>query len=88
MRLHHRSPVFASAVMMLAGSLTTPTTQAADAQQTGWAAWFNSYRFNDQLGLVSDIQLRKLPIDGGSDRVSGPFVALQNEAFVNTNFRR
>lgn len=28
-----------------------------------------------------------LPIDGGSDWVSGPFVALQNEAFVNLSNR-
>ena len=181
MRLRRRSPLLASAVIMLAGSLATPTTQAADAQQTGWAAWFNSYRFNDRLGLISDLQLRSrdewagprnllirpglswfmapgqsltlgyayigtynadapdaiehriwqqylstyrierlrvsqrlrleerfigrpnatdvqslrlrwfsrlvLPIDGGSDWVRGPFVAVQNEAFVNLSNR-
>ncbi len=32
--------------------------RAADQQQTGWAAWFNNWKFNEQIGLVSDLQLR------------------------------
>ncbi|WP_293373377.1 DUF2490 domain-containing protein [Nevskia sp.] len=36
----------------------TLPARAADPQQTGWAAWFNNWKFNEQIGLVSDLQLR------------------------------
>ena len=58
MPLRHRLALLALAALPTLGSLTPLPARATDAQQTGWAAWFNSYRFSDQFGLVSDLQLR------------------------------
>lgn len=53
------------AALALASACTLPA-HAADHQQTGWAAWFNNWKFNDRIGLISDLQLRS------NDQWEGP----------------
>lgn len=57
MPLRRRLALLATALLPILGSTALPA-QAADVQQTGWAAWFNTYKFTDQVGLISDVQLR------------------------------
>lgn len=46
--------------LLLAASLLLPAAVSAETieQQSGWAGWFNTTRFNQHWGLASDIQLR------------------------------
>lgn len=48
----------ALALLPAVAGLTPMAARATDAQQSGWLAWFNTARFNEQVGLVSDVQLR------------------------------
>lgn len=46
--------------LALAAALLLPLgpLRAADHEQSGWLAWFNTVAFNERLGLISDVQLR------------------------------
>ena len=51
--------------LVLAAALALPA-RAADSQQTGWAGWFSNWKFDQRIGLVSDLQLRS------NDQWEGP----------------
>lgn len=48
----------AGCIAALAALLLSLPAAAADHEQSGWLAWFNSAALDGRLGLVSDIQLR------------------------------
>ena len=58
MPLRRGLALLATALLPIIGTVAALPAQAADAQQTGWAAWFNTYKFTDKVGLISDVQLR------------------------------
>lgn len=46
-------------LLLLAGLLLSPSAPAATVEQeSAWAAWFNTTRFNPTWGLTSDVQFR------------------------------